>query len=439
MRLLFYGFFIGMTCFLFACGERITSEPVVAFHNDNVLLPKITFETSELDSVFVEFWSESKAHEVRRSKVSIGTNHSIILMNLIQDHAYTYKIKSLLTGNETDNYQFNTGRIPQKLVRVKKHRIDTTLFDGYILLRRFFRKGVDIIMNREGEIVWYHEYDTSVRRAFSFTDHKSILSVKDTSVIMEINLYGETLNKVDFGSTGTPQFVHHEVLLDSSDNIIAIQTDSIDYDGHGSFIQGSGIIRARFDGTILWEWNILNHIDVKAAVEKSDFKGVVGHANSIAIDKDNNYLVSFRDLSQIWKVNSSTGEVMWRLGKNGDFKMDPESYFVKQHSIHFNKFGDLMMFDNGDFKIRPGSRVVALRIDEKNKTINATKIIELPRKLTSYRMCSAYLIDADKYLVCTTRKDANIAVLYGSEIVWEVTIDNASYRAYYLENPFEIN
>lgn len=97
-----------------------------------------------------------------------------------------------------------------------------------------------------------------------------------------------------------------------------------------------------------------------------------------------------------------------------------------------------MMFDNGDLKIRPNSRILSFQINEADQSAKRVIHVELPRALSSYRMCSAELINEGKYLVCTTRKDAVVTVVNDSgEIMWKVTADNASYRAYYIQNPFK--
>ncbi len=74
------------------------------------------------------------------------------------------------------------------------------------------------------------------------------------------------------------------------------------------------------------------------------------HMNALNFDADSNYLVSVAIEDQIWKINKQTGKIMWKLGKNGNFKMDTSYNFSFQHSVHINPYGDLMVFDNSLWK-----------------------------------------------------------------------------------------
>ena len=38
---------------------------------------------------------------------------------------------------------------------------------------------------------------------------------------------------------------------------------------------------------------------------------------------------------------------IWKLGEHGDFQLTEESYFHGLNSVHINKNGHLMFFDNG--------------------------------------------------------------------------------------------
>ena len=38
------------------------------------------------------------------------------------------------------------------------------------------------------------------------------------------------------------------------------------------------------------------------------------HPNAIGFDRDGNYIVSWRNLGQVTKIDAQTGQVLWRLG-----------------------------------------------------------------------------------------------------------------------------
>jgi hypothetical protein len=86
------------------------------------------------------------------------------------------------------------------------------------------------------------------------------------------------------------------------------------------------------------------------------------HTNAIADSPDDgNFIVSIRHQHWVVKVDyrdgSGTGNVVWRLGEGGDFKLegatDPTDWFYAQHDANFassNTTGNfkLAMLDNGD-------------------------------------------------------------------------------------------
>jgi hypothetical protein len=63
--------------------------------------------------------------------------------------------------------------------------------------------------------------------------------------------------------------------------------------------------------------------------------------------------------------------------------------------------------------------------------------VDLPIDLSAYRMGSAEQIEPGKYLVCTVRRGGVISVVNNSgEVIWKIILNNPSYRAYYIDNPF---
>lgn len=81
------------------------------------------------------------------------------------------------------------------------------------------------------------------------------------------------------------------------------------------------------------------------------------HINGLCFDRDDNYLLSAPIEDQIWKVDAKSGELVWRFGRDGDFRMDTTAYFSFQHSPYIMENGDLMLFDNGLHNQRSGGRL----------------------------------------------------------------------------------
>jgi hypothetical protein len=130
-------------------------------------------------------------------------------------------------------------------------------------------------------------------------------------------------------------------------------------------------------GAVLFEWHSAD--DVPLSKSQTSIPPNPGtawdyfHGNAVAQDSDGNILVSGRHTSNIYKINHSTGALMWTLGKGGDFTptFATQNWFNAQHDIRRVAPGKLSVFDNGCCAgpaSRNYSRGFVLNVDEVNKT-----------------------------------------------------------------------
>lgn len=368
------------------------------------------------------------------------------LVNMLPETDYRYQLFMIGTEGDTlrsREYGLRTGVLQDSVFRVSKEKIDTTAFVGYILLRRFFKLGVDLMLNSAGDVVWYHTYDSMVSRPIFFTTRKTYLSIYDTAGVMEMDVYGNKIMEIDMMKQGSAGYLHQDIMEDPNGSIVTLGIDSALLDMRSyewskeHFLRTDAILRMDRDGKILWKWNpLMQNYDPKLYQLKHP-REVWGHANAVLLDKDGHYLISFRDFSQVWKVNSKTGEVIWRLGKGGDISMPEEAHFIRQHSIRWTPEGDLIMFDNGEARIRGNSRVLVLRIDENRRQARIIDLVDLPKSMSSYRMCSAQKIAENRFLVNITRKNSTIMLIdEKANVLWKVIGNYASYRAELIRKPF---
>ncbi|KAF2814562.1 uncharacterized protein BDZ99DRAFT_434264 [Mytilinidion resinicola] len=117
-------------------------------------------------------------------------------------------------------------------------------------------------------------------------------------------------------------------------------------------------------GRLLFEWSSLDHVPPEESVysiaslafgtgyNSSDALDYF-HINSVDRDADHNYLVSGRHTSTIYKINGTSGAIIWRLGgRHSNFTLAPGVAFSFQHHARFishSKEGDIeiiSLFDN---------------------------------------------------------------------------------------------
>ncbi len=179
-------------------------------------------------------------------------------------------------------------------------------------------------------------------------------------------------------------------------------------------------------GKKVWQWSVIDAFsplkDPNILKDKKDWL----HANSVSFDKDGNYLISFYNNGQIWKVNATTGAIMWKFGKGGTFKMPPDCSFSMAHGTHINANGDLMFFNNGIDKHQ--SEVYAIKLNEANQTATTDLHIKLPQEVYNDRMGSAYLINDTTVLCCCSKRHISILITKKGVLLWSLDTAIPPYR-----------
>ncbi len=92
-------------------------------------------------------------------------------------------------------------------------------------------------------------------------------------------------------------------------------------------------------GAVLWEWHAMGHIPLNASERTPASFGSrpfdYFHLNSIQQLPDGNLLISARNTWSLYKINRTTGKVMWTLGgKNNTWHLGPGTNFSWQHDAH---------------------------------------------------------------------------------------------------------
>jgi hypothetical protein len=125
---------------------------------------------------------------------------------------------------------------------------------------------------------------------------------------------------------------------------------------------------------LIMEWRNFDHMDIQDYVDEMNLNSPYRHwmhGNSLEIDNDGNIFISNRTMSEIIKFDRQSGELIWRLGgPMNDFVFinDPLNGPNRQHDARRLENGNIMIFDNGDGRLPPLTRVVEYEIDETQMT-----------------------------------------------------------------------
>ena len=123
---------------------------------------------------------------------------------------------------------------------------------------------------------------------------------------------------------------------------------------------------------VVFQWRSWDHFQITDAINISMTDSLIDYAHGNAIEKDNdgNILISSRHMSEITKINRTTGAIIWRFsGKNNQFNFTNDTLMVSyQHDIRRLANGNITIFDNGNYHSPSFSRAVEYQLDEVNKT-----------------------------------------------------------------------
>ncbi len=405
----------------------------------NALQASIRFETSGQAGAAIEYRETGSTDIKKKFSESEGQDHHLTLFKLEPNTGYSYRIRCF-SGSDTvisEANSFKTPPLPVTFSRLNVTIDSGHVFDGYILLRKAEDPAIQFMIDQTGAPVWYHAYDTAVSRFYSWTDENTILSLKDEDLIQELDLHSNILFELGRGEKGFTDPLHHEIIKDGSGNIHSLTRNMklFDLSERGGLekdtIFGDGILVLDSTGQKIWEWDIYEFEDPLEDPRIDRMKKDWSHGNSLDIDTDGHYLVSFRNFHQVWKIHSGTGEIIWKLGMDGDFDLDEDEIFLSQHTAHINRFGELMIFDNGGPE-RMYSRAISFRIMGKGKYRPGKIKLRLPGELYSFKEGSAYLIDDEKILFCSSRTNNQVITNLKGDILWQLRSSDSFYRAYYI-------
>lgn len=192
---------------------------------------------------------------------------------------------------------------------------------------------------------------------------------------------------------------HHEArsLRDGKTVVLgAVEQILTDVQGPGPVdVIGDMILVLDADLQVVWAWDTFDHLDPsRRAVLGETCPEVVGcpvfylaarandwtHGNSVSETPDGALLFSIRHLDWLVKIDyrggAGNGDVIWRLGKDGDFtydSADPYPWFSHQHDASYEpgSRSTITVLDNGNTRVGGDplgtSRGQAIELDEENR------------------------------------------------------------------------
>jgi outer membrane protein assembly factor BamB len=418
---------------------------------DNRLRFKVDVRTTEKCNVVLQYWRKEGGDTLYSTVSKHNVNHELWIVNVKEQSNYQFRVISYNAYEKSKSkiYNFASNAIYQATPFLSLDYVDSTFANEvqgkYFLTQKLDQPGAVIMLDHQGDIVWYESFKKGVRVSH-WTKHKTVLCILgDDSIpfsggdeIVEVALSGEIITHLVRGKGDMDKVVHHDVQFDEQDNIYALTFDWRIFDlssvggSKQDSILGDGIVVFNKKGDKVWEWSLFDHIDPlkdpKILQDRRDWL----HANSLSKDVDGNFLISFRDLNQIWKIDAKTGTVKWKFGKDGYFELPPQYFFSGQHGTHISHKGELLMLDNG-LKTKT-TRVLSFQLDTLNMTAVPSTEITMPKEYFSIPKGSAYMFSDDKYLLCLSQPRVLLIVDSKGKVLWKVVMGGDPYRVELVEN-----
>jgi len=194
-------------------------------------------------------------------------------------------------------------------------------------------------------------------------------------------------------------------------------------------------------GKKLFEWRARDHVTLDesyAPLPQGDSAHLpydYFHANSVGLAADGNIIISSRHTWTTYKINKTTGAIVWRLGgKKSDFVLDEKAKFAWQHDFRQRRDGSYSVFDNGAgvTKVHEYSRGLVLELDETARTATFVAEFVHPDKLSAPTQGNfRELADGGSFIgwgqmPYFTEHNADGTVRFAGHL----PLDNQSYRAY---------
>lgn len=371
-----------------AVRARLTEGIVAA--TGNALVAQYTISTPAPASVVVEFGPDL-SYPFRTSPQttsSAGATAKLLVAGMRQNTLY--HMRAIVTYSDGSqqfdgDHVFQTGTIPPG--RIPTMKVTTasgsTPASGVELMcltigatNQFLALATD----PAGNVIWYYDYDASlgIPQPIKLLPNGHMLVVlylpgAAGGTVQEIDLAGNVIHQFDYNQLSQNLrnagyniqvfSIDHDFVLLPNGHLLLIVSDTRTFTDLTGFpgqtlVTGDAIVDLDSNYNPVWVWDAFDHLDVnRHPMLFPDWT----HANALVYSQDDgNLLLSLRHQFWVLKIDyqngSGSGDVIWKLGDQGDFTLDSNvesDWFFAQHDVNFvstNTTGaiQLAMFDNGD-------------------------------------------------------------------------------------------
>jgi hypothetical protein len=377
--------------------EAVTLTP----NPNNVLSAVMTATVRDADKVRISYQAQGSTATSSTPDVAISGPETITLpvFGLRPETSYSMWVTALTTGGRTtDSPQLSlrTGSLPSYFPVFSVERPGNPQ-PGYTMVAwtgtniggttpdLFNDQNAALIVDQDGQVAWYKEFPGHIVLDWQRQPDDNYTAAVDqanpwtTESYRQFDKLGNELRTWTIG--GDLSIDDHElrVLANGDALLFATNARTMDLSGIGgqpqALVLGNLLIRMNSNNQFVFQWDSFDHLpaidDLDPQIDPTGDIVDWTHGNAIDVTADGNYLMSFRNISQVVKIDSRSGAVLWKLGgSDGNFTFldDPLQGFSLQHGIRELANGNLLLFDNGASHDPPQSRAVEYQLDLNART-----------------------------------------------------------------------
>ena len=286
------------------------------------------------------------------------------------------------------------------------------------------------LFDQQGRIRWYHQRDTtepgSDQPAVFMGPEGVLVGGRRALRMALISWEGKLLWEAPFNGA------HHEIRPTSEPGVIYFLARSTACD---TVLSEPGDVIYQYDyntDTTLWQWDFCHRYTPDPVVP--DWS----HCNTVAyFDTELELLLSSRNQNALIKIDRENGDIIWRMGAagrwedgwRGDFVIDADDRFWRQHDPEVLGNGNILMFDNGYPGHREFSRALEIAYDDSPAVMEASAVWEYrhePDLFTEFWGDADRLANGNTLVTFGFMNPTNLTtvveVQHDGDVVWEMTL-----------------
>jgi arylsulfate sulfotransferase len=398
----------------------LVSGPELESFAEAPLARKLCITTAEPTTVEVVVKRDDRVRWQRHFD-SPSTSHALPLLGFLPDETYSVEV-ILHTSREgsvaiPEPLTITTDPLPDDwppihILTSKPEEMEP----GYTLFSvqtRTGEKHYTLVLNEEGETVWYTELRTNELRQVS---DGNILFIGEGEPRL-MDMYGQIVHRWPDARHATPapgstpvdiSVFHHELFPMENGNFLSLSRELEDLpqfpnsytdldstapatvvnDLVVEFVPETGEVLHRYAMHDLLDTGRIGYESLNEKYGGFDW----GHTNAVIhVPSDDTYIVSVRFQDAVIKMSRQTGAIIWILGPHGNWAPEFRRYLLTpwgspfewpyhSHAPQVTDAGTLMLFDNGSQRALPPdpaqpledrySRAVEYEIDEEAMTVS---------------------------------------------------------------------